>query len=69
MRVLGQVWIGPDDDQIVSIAASGEKTARIIKGAELKVCKGGSHGLAQVDPETFKTCSPSCARERYMRTG
>jgi non-heme chloroperoxidase len=42
-----------DDDQIVPIAASAEKTARIVKGAELKVYKGGSHGLAQVDPETF----------------
>jgi non-heme chloroperoxidase len=42
-----------DDDQIVPIAASAEKTAKIVKGAELKVYKGGSHGLAQVDPETF----------------
>jgi non-heme chloroperoxidase len=42
-----------DDDQIVPIAASAEKTARIVKGAQLKVYKGGSHGLAQVDPETF----------------
>jgi non-heme chloroperoxidase len=42
-----------DDDQIVPIAASAEKTARIVKGAELKVYKGGSHGLAQVDPEPF----------------
>jgi non-heme chloroperoxidase len=29
------------------------KTARILKGAQLKVYKGDSHGLAQVDPETF----------------
>ena len=36
-----------DDDQIVPIAASGEKTAKIVKGAQLKVYKGGSHGLAQ----------------------
>jgi non-heme chloroperoxidase len=35
------------------IAASGEKTAKIVKGAQLKVYKGGSHGLAQVDPDTF----------------
>jgi non-heme chloroperoxidase len=41
------------DDQIVPIAASGEKTAKIVKGARLKVYKGGSHGLAQVDPDTF----------------
>jgi non-heme chloroperoxidase len=44
-----------DDDQIVPIAASAEKTAKIVKGAELKVYKGGSHGLAQVDPETFNS--------------
>jgi non-heme chloroperoxidase len=42
-----------DDDQIVPIAASAEKTAKIVKGAQLKVYKGGSHGLAQVDPDTF----------------
>ena len=43
------------DDQIVPIAASAEKTAKIVKGAELKVYAGGSHGLAQVDPDTFNT--------------
>jgi non-heme chloroperoxidase len=42
-----------DDDQIVPIAASGAKTAKIVKGAQLKVYEGGSHGLAQVDPNTF----------------
>jgi non-heme chloroperoxidase len=42
-----------DDDQIVPIAASGAKTTKIVKGAQLKVYKGGSHGLAQVDPDTF----------------
>jgi non-heme chloroperoxidase len=42
-----------DDDQIVPIAASAAKTAKIVKNAELKVYKGGSHGLAQVDPDTF----------------
>jgi non-heme chloroperoxidase len=44
-----------DDDQIVPIAASAAKTAKIVKGAKLKLklYKGGSHGLAQVDPDTF----------------
>jgi non-heme chloroperoxidase len=37
----------------VPIAASGAKTTKIVKGAQLKVYKGGSHGLAQVDPDTF----------------
>ena len=27
--------------------------AKIVKGAQLKVYKGGSHGLAQTDPDTF----------------
>jgi non-heme chloroperoxidase len=42
-----------DDDQIVPIAASAAKTARIVSNAELKVHKGASHGLAQVGPERF----------------
>lgn len=42
-----------DDDQIVPIAAAGAKAAKIVRHAELKVYKGGCHGLAQVDPETF----------------
>jgi non-heme chloroperoxidase len=42
-----------DDDQIVPIAASAEKTVNIVGGAQLKLYKGGSHGLAQIDPETF----------------
>lgn len=33
--------------------SSAEKTAKVVKGAELKVYKAGSHGFAQVDPETF----------------
>jgi len=37
----------------VPIAASAEKTAKIVKNSQLKVYKGGSHGLAQVDSETF----------------
>jgi len=42
-----------DDDQIVPIAAAGEKTATIVEGAQLKIYKGGCHGLAQVDVATF----------------
>jgi hypothetical protein len=36
------LWIHCDDDQIAPIAASADKTAKIVKGAELKVYKGGS---------------------------
>lgn len=41
------------DDQIVPIAASAEKTAKLVKGAQLKVYPDASHGLAQVDPDRF----------------
>jgi len=34
-----------DDDQIVPIAASAERSAKLIKGARLKVYKGAPHGL------------------------
>lgn len=42
-----------DDDQIVPIAASGEKTARIVADATLKVYPGAPHGLAQTHVEQF----------------
>ncbi|MBR0681522.1 alpha/beta hydrolase [Roseomonas eburnea] len=42
-----------DDDQIVPIAASAEKAARIVPDAELRIYQGASHGLAQVDPDSF----------------
>lgn len=34
-----------DDDQIVPIGASAERSAKLIKGARLKVYKGAPHGL------------------------
>jgi non-heme chloroperoxidase len=34
-----------DDDQIVPIHDAGELTAKIVKGAELKVYKGFPHGM------------------------
>ncbi len=42
-----------DDDQIVPIKASAEKTAKIVKGAQLKVFPGASHGLAQTEADKF----------------
>ncbi|MXQ14601.1 alpha/beta fold hydrolase [Microvirga makkahensis] len=42
-----------DDDQIVPIKASAEKAAKIVKGAQLKVYPGGSHGLAQIEADKF----------------
>ena len=34
-----------DDDQIVPIGASAMQSAKLVKGAQLKVYKGGSHGI------------------------
>ncbi len=34
-----------DDDQIVPIAASGEMSAKIVKGSQFKIYKGGPHGM------------------------
>ncbi|NSY61762.1 alpha/beta hydrolase [Rhizobium rhizogenes] len=42
-----------DDDQIVPIAASGLKSAKIVKNATLKVYPGAPHGLAQTQAEKF----------------
>ena len=40
-----------DDDQIVPIAASALLSSRLVKGAELKVYKGGSHSLGDTAKE------------------
>ena len=41
------------DDQIVPIKASADKTAKIVKGAQLKVFPGAPHGLAQTESDKF----------------
>jgi non-heme chloroperoxidase len=40
-----------DDDQIVPIGPTAKMTAKIIKGAVLKIYPGGSHGLADTHSE------------------
>jgi non-heme chloroperoxidase len=42
-----------DDDQIVPIRASALLSAKIVKGATLKIYPGGSHGLAQTQQDEF----------------
>ncbi|MET7543478.1 alpha/beta hydrolase [Streptomyces sp. NPDC005507] len=37
-----------DDDQIVPIVSAGDKSSKIVKGAQYKVYKGAPHGLAMV---------------------
>jgi non-heme chloroperoxidase len=42
-----------DDDQIVPINISGQLSAKLIKGATLKVYKGAPHGLTTTNQEQF----------------
>ena len=42
-----------DDDQIVPIAASALKTAKLVKGATLKVYPGAPHGIATTHADKF----------------
>jgi non-heme chloroperoxidase len=40
-----------DDDQIVPIADSALLSAKLVKGATLKVYRGGSHGICTVNKD------------------
>ena len=40
-----------DDDQIVPFAVGGQRSSKMIKGAELKVYRGGPHGLMSTHQE------------------
>jgi len=40
-----------DDDQIVPIGASAMQSSKLIKNAQLKVYKGGSHGMCTTEKE------------------
>jgi non-heme chloroperoxidase len=42
-----------DDDQIVPIAVAGLRSAKMIKGATLKIYKGAPHGLMSTHKEQF----------------
>jgi len=42
-----------DDDQIVPIADSALLSAKLVKGAELKVYKGFPHGMATTHADTI----------------
>jgi non-heme chloroperoxidase len=44
-----------DDDQIVPIAASGQKSAKILKNAQLKVYPKFPHGMCQIHADTVNT--------------
>ena len=40
-----------DDDQIVPFAVGGQRSSKMIKGAELKVYRGAPHGLMSTHQE------------------
>jgi pimeloyl-ACP methyl ester carboxylesterase len=42
-----------DDDQVVSLDRNARATAQSIRGSELKIYEGGSHGLILADRERF----------------
>ena len=42
-----------DDDQIVPIVASANKSSKIVKGAQLKVYPGAPHGLTATMQDKF----------------
>jgi non-heme chloroperoxidase len=42
-----------DDDQIVPIADAGLLTAKIVKGAQLKVYPGYPHGMCQIHADVI----------------
>jgi len=42
-----------DDDQIVPIGASAHMSAKLVKGAELKVYPGLPHGMCSTHPEVI----------------
>ncbi|MFG6081055.1 alpha/beta hydrolase [Paracoccus litorisediminis] len=47
------LFIHGDDDQIVPIGAAAEKAVKLTAKGTLKVYPGGSHGLAETEPEQF----------------
>jgi non-heme chloroperoxidase len=52
-----------DDDQIVPIAVGGNRSAKMIKGATLKVYPGAPHGLMSTHQERFNADLLAFARE------
>jgi non-heme chloroperoxidase len=53
-----------DDDQIVPINVGGLRSAKMIKGATLKIYKGAPHGLMTTHKEQFNTDLLEFARQQ-----
>jgi non-heme chloroperoxidase len=58
-----------DDDQIVPIAVSATRSAKMIAGAELKVYKGAPHGLMATHQRQFNADVLDFAREPQAARG
>jgi non-heme chloroperoxidase len=54
-----------DDDQVVPIAVSGERSAKMIKDATYKVYKGAPHGLMTTHQRQFNADLLDFARQRH----
>jgi non-heme chloroperoxidase len=52
-----------DDDQIVPIATTGLRAAKIVTGSTLKVYKGAPHGLMSTNKDQFNADLLEFARE------
>jgi non-heme chloroperoxidase len=44
-----------DDDQVVPLAATGQKAAKLIPNAELKIYSGGSHAISLLQADQFNS--------------
>ena len=53
-----------DDDQVVPIAVAGQRSAKLIKDATLKVYKGAPHGLTATHQQQFDADLLDFARQR-----
>ena len=53
-----------DDDQVVPIAITGLRTAKMIRGATLKVYEGAPHGLMSTHQQRFHTDLLEFARQK-----
>jgi non-heme chloroperoxidase len=58
-----------DDDQIVPIAVGGDRSSKMIPGAEYKVYKGAPHGVMSTHQQQFNTDLLEFAQRRTAATG
>ncbi len=67
LRDLATLVVHGDADRIVPIAASGQRTAKLIKGARLVAIKDGPHALSwthaeELNPELVNFLAKGMAR-------